>query len=171
MLLATGYGAAYVAGAASLWLFLPLYAGVALYLVDALPGRLKCMLMLGVVLGGGLYLIHDLTGLRSLNAVVLLAGSLVIAAAGLYRDDQRPGYHALLAVMLLAILALIRSSTSLEFFFCWEIVTLSSYFLIAHGRNAGPIPDALSPVLARDPRSFSLRASPLRRQRTGPLRS
>lgn len=137
LLVCGGVATAAVAGAASSWLFVPLCAGVLLYAGDALPGRVKSVAMLTVVLIGGVALIRDLSGLSSLVAWLLLAGSLVIAAAGLYRDDRRTGHHALLAIMLLAIPALTRSTTSLEFFFCWELVTLSSYFLIAQGRDAG----------------------------------
>ena len=43
-----------------------------------------------------------------------------------------------MAVLLLSIAGLLRSTTSLEFFFSWELITLSSYFLIAQGRNAHP---------------------------------
>ncbi len=57
---------------------------------------------------------------------------------GLYRDDRRPGYYPLLAVLILSILTLLRSSTSLQFYFSWEVITLASYFLIAKGRRAGP---------------------------------
>src|SRR5262249_979119 len=49
---------------------------------------------------------------------------------------RRPGFHPLLAVMLLSLPALPRSSTSLEFFFIWELITLSSYFLILRRREA-----------------------------------
>ena len=41
-------------------------------------------------------------------------------------------------MLLLSIAALLRTRTSLEFFFSWEMITLSSYFLIAQARNAHP---------------------------------
>lgn len=131
-----GWLAAGLAGAASSRLFLPLFAGGVLYLLDWLPGRLKCALMLAVVLFFGVWQVGDIQGLNHLFAVLLLAGSLVVAAAGLYRGDARPGYYPLMAVMLLSIAGLLRASTSLDFFFTWELITLSSYFLIMQGRNA-----------------------------------
>jgi len=137
LLVFSGAIAAERAGAFSAWLIAPLVAGALLYLADSLPGRVKCVLMLVLVLAAGIWVIRDLAGLNGLFAVLLLGGGLVIAAAGLYREDARPGFHALLAVMLLAIPALLRSSTALEFFLCWELVTLSSYFLVAYGRDAG----------------------------------
>lgn len=130
--------AAHMAGAASLWLFAPLIVGVVLFALDGLPGRVKNVLTLVAVLVVGTWLTHATSGIAGLFAVLLLSGSLVIAFGGLYRGDRRPGYYPLLAIMLLSIFALLRSSTSLEFFFSWEIITLSSCFLIAMGRRAGP---------------------------------
>jgi formate hydrogenlyase subunit 3/multisubunit Na+/H+ antiporter MnhD subunit len=86
----------------------------------------------------GFWLAESAVGIARLFAALLLPGSLVIAAASLYRGDPRPGYYPMLAVLLLSIPALLRSSTSLEFFFSWEIITLSSCFLIAKGKDARP---------------------------------
>ncbi|MBK3745661.1 proton-conducting membrane transporter, partial [Paraburkholderia aspalathi] len=138
LLTVCGYFAASVAGAASLWLFLPLCVGGILFLFDGFPGRAKCALMLVTVLVCGLWLIGDVQGLNRLFAVLLFSGGLVIAFASLYRTDARPGFYPLMAVLLLAIAGLFRATTSLEFFFGWELITLSSYFMIAQGRDAHP---------------------------------
>ncbi len=138
LLVGAGYVAARVSGAGALWLFAPLVVGVGLYAIDRLPGRVKAVLMLiAVALVGG-WLAEGAEGIAWLFAVLLLAGSVVIAAGGLYRDDRRPGYYPMLAVLLISIPALLRSATSLEFFYHWEIITLASCFLIAKGRGAGP---------------------------------
>ncbi len=138
LLCISGYAAARASGAGAPWMFVPLLAGLILYALDRMPGRAKNVLMLAVVLVTGGLLAQAAQGLAWLFAILLLAGSLVIAAAGLYRVDDRPGYHPMLAILLLSIQALLRSSTSLEFFFSWEIITLSTCFLIAKGRGAGP---------------------------------
>ncbi len=134
---AAGYIAARMSGAASLWLFAPIVVGLVLLVLDGLPGRLKNVLTLAAVLAVGIWLMQATSGIAWLFAALLLSGSLVIAFGSLYRGDPRPGYYPLLAIMLLSILALLRSSTSLEFFFSWEIITLPSCFLIAMGKRAG----------------------------------
>lgn len=136
LLALSGFVAASLAGATSLWLLAPIYAGAILYLLDGLPGRAKGGLMLAVVLLGGFFIIEETTGLSRLFAVLLLAGGLVVASASLYRSDGRPGFHALMTLLLLSIAALLRASTSLEFFFSWELISLASYFLIARGKTA-----------------------------------
>ncbi len=145
LLFASGYLAAISSGAASFWLFAPMCAGALLYAFDGLPARIKCLLMLATVGIGGAWLTSGLGGLNYLFSALLVTGAVVVASASLYRDDPRPGFYPLLAVMLLSVPALLRASTSLEFFFGWEIITLSSYFLIARGPNAGP--DALRYLL------------------------
>lgn len=136
LLVVGGYVAADLAGAAPFWLFAPLLAGALLYGLDGLPGRVKGLLMLALVLAGGLWLTGEQTGLNQLFSALLLAGSVVIAAGSLYRTDARPGFHALMTSLLLSVPALLHAATSLEFFFTWEVITLASYFLIAQGRRA-----------------------------------
>jgi formate hydrogenlyase subunit 3/multisubunit Na+/H+ antiporter MnhD subunit len=136
LLIVSGCLAAAFAGLSSLWTFLPLGAGLALYLLDGLPGRAKCLIGIVVTLVGGLWQIRDLSGLSFLFAALLLAGAIVLSIACLYRSDARRGFYPLLAIMLLSLPALPRASTSLEFFFIWELITLSSYFLILRGSNA-----------------------------------
>ncbi|TCL74586.1 proton-conducting transporter membrane subunit [Rhizobium sp. BK251] len=138
LLFVSGYGAASLAGAASPLLAAPLVVGAGLCILDWLPGRIKCALMLLAVLFAGLWIIHDIEGLRRLFAVLLLAGGLVIAFASFYRSDPRRGFYPMMAILLLSIASLLRATTSLEFFFHWEMITLSSYFLIAQRPGAHP---------------------------------
>lgn len=138
MLAASGYAAAGLAGAASVFLVAPLCIGAGLYAFDWLPGRVKCALLLLVVWLAGFWIGHDIEGMSRLFAVLLAAGGLVIGSAGFYRPDARPGFYPMMAVLLLSIVSLLGATTSLEFFFHWEIITLSSYFLIALGRGAHP---------------------------------
>jgi formate hydrogenlyase subunit 3/multisubunit Na+/H+ antiporter MnhD subunit len=138
LLCVSGYMAADLSGAVSLWLFAPLVAGAFLCLFEWLPGRFKSMLMLILVLFLGIWIVGPVEGIGRLFALLLLAGGLVVASSSLYRDDRRPGYFPLMALLLLSIAALLRTTTSLEFFFSWEMITLSSYFLIAHARSAYP---------------------------------
>ncbi|WP_034993915.1 complex I subunit 5 family protein [Beijerinckia mobilis] len=139
LLVIAGLAAAGLAGISSFWLFLPLAAGAALAVIDPiLPGQVKCALMLALVLAGGLFLSQGLDGMRGLFAALLLSGGLVIASAGFYRTDARPFHHALLAVLLLALPALLRAETGLDFFVTFEIITLASYFLIARSPAAAP---------------------------------
>lgn len=112
------------------WVALPLAAGLIACGLWRLPARMQGLVALALVLIAGLWFVSDLSGLSRLYAIILLAGGLVVSIGCLYRVDQRPGFYPLLAVMLLSLPALPRATTSLEFIFIWELITLSSYFLV-----------------------------------------
>jgi formate hydrogenlyase subunit 3/multisubunit Na+/H+ antiporter MnhD subunit len=136
LLVVSGYLAAELAGLSAPWVYMPVEAGLASYLLARLPGRVRGLTTLALVLAGGIWLLLGLSGLNYLFAVILLAGGLTVSIACLTRTDLRPGFYPLLAVMLLSLPALPRATTSLEFIFIWELITLSSYFLILRSPNA-----------------------------------
>jgi formate hydrogenlyase subunit 3/multisubunit Na+/H+ antiporter MnhD subunit len=141
LLVASGWVGAFLAGLTSASWFLPLAAGLLLLLLDWLPGRAKCVLVIMLAIAGGAWLIRDVSTLGGLFAVLLLSGGLVVTIATLRRREPRRGFYPLLAILLLSLPALPQASTSLEFLFIWELITLSSYFLILRRREAAP--DAL----------------------------
>jgi formate hydrogenlyase subunit 3/multisubunit Na+/H+ antiporter MnhD subunit len=138
LLAVSGYFAAELAGLSALWVYLPLVAGVAVYLLARLPSLAQGVATLVLVLAGGSWLLLGLSGLNYLFAVLLLAGGLVVSIACLARADPRPGFYPMLAIMLLSLPALASATTSLEFIFIWELTTLSSYFLILRRSEAAP---------------------------------
>jgi formate hydrogenlyase subunit 3/multisubunit Na+/H+ antiporter MnhD subunit len=138
LLAVSGYVAADLAGLTAPWMYLPVFAGLVMWLLVPLPGRAQGLIALPLVLAGGIWLISGLSGLNHLFAVVLIAGGLVISIACLNRADPRPGFYPFLAVMLLSLAALPCATTSLEFIFVWELITLSSYFLILRKSEAAP---------------------------------
>ena len=135
LLFATGYGMAVQLGAGTLAMFLPLLAGAALWLLDALPGRLKSLLMLVMVAAGGAWLTLELEGLNRIFGFILVGGGVLVSLATQYRADQRRGFYPLLTILLLSLATLLRAQTSLDFFFSWELMTVSSYLLITLGRH------------------------------------
>ena len=126
-------------------MFLPLVAGLVLWLIDGVPGRVKNLPMLVTVAAGGYWLTSDLDGINRLFSFLLLGGGLLISIAAMYRNDNRKGFYPLLAVLLLSLATLLRAQTSLAFFFSWELMTLSSYLLVMLGREG--VKPALSYLL------------------------
>ncbi len=135
LLLGAGWYLADALGIDTKRLFLPLYAGASLWLLDGLPGRVKSLLMLATVAGIGGWLAHSLEGLNQLFGYLLIGGGVLIGVATLYRGDARHGFYPLLTVLLLSLAGLLVAQTSLAFFFSWELMTLSSYLLIGLGRE------------------------------------
>ncbi|NOQ90012.1 MAG: proton-conducting membrane transporter, partial [Gammaproteobacteria bacterium] len=136
LLFVTGYGMAMLMDVASPAVFMPLVAGFAIWLIDGVPGRLKTLPMLAAVAVGGYLLTSDLEGINRLFSYLLIGGGVLVSIAAMYRHDERKGFYPLLTVLLLSLATLLRAQTSLEFFFSWELMTLSSYLLVTLGRNA-----------------------------------
>jgi formate hydrogenlyase subunit 3/multisubunit Na+/H+ antiporter MnhD subunit len=136
VLVVSGYFAGELAGLAALWPYMPLAAGLVVYVLAGLPSRMQCLIVLVLATVGGGWLIPGLSGINSLFAMLLLAGGVVVSIASLARTDRRPGFYPLLAVMLLSLPALPHATTSLEFIFVWELITLSSYLLILRRTEA-----------------------------------
>ena len=135
LLFTVGYGIATSMTTGTPALFLPLLAGLLLWLMDGLHGRIKGLPMLVIVAAGGYWLTNELEGINRLFSYLLIGGGLLVSIAAMYRNDDRRGFYPLLAVLLLSLATLLRAQTSLEFFFGWELMTLSSYLLVTLGRQ------------------------------------
>ena len=130
-----GYGMANTLPIDSNSLFLPLFVGFALWLIDCVHSRYKELPMLAGVAFAGYLLTADLDGINQLFSYLMIGGGLLISIAALVRSDARRGYYPLLGILLLSLASLLHASSSLEFFFSWELMTLSSYLLVSLGHS------------------------------------
>lgn len=140
LLFATGYSMSMIMNVAGPEVFMPLVAGLAIWLIDGVPRRFKTLPMLAAVGIGGYLLTRDLEGINQLFSYLLIGGGILVSIAIMYRDaldrdDKRKGFYPLLTVLLLSLATLVRAQSSLEFFFSWELMTLSSYLLVTLGRE------------------------------------
>jgi len=116
-------------------MYIPLIVGFAIWLIDRLNNRFKSLIMLLAVSIGGYLLTKDLQGINSLFSYLLIGGGVLVSFATMYRTDDRKGFYPLLSVLLLSLATLLCAQTSLEFFFSWELMAISSYLLVMLGRN------------------------------------
>ncbi|MEN8177061.1 MAG: proton-conducting transporter membrane subunit [Pseudomonadota bacterium] len=135
-LLACGHLIANWLGLDAARVLVPVYMGILLYALDGMPGRLKAIVVLAAFAAYAYPVAMGLEGLHWLFGLILLLGGGVIAFAVLHRSDARKGFYPLLGMLLFSLVSLLDASTSLQFFFAWEILTLSSYLMISLGRGA-----------------------------------
>lgn len=135
LLFATGYGISTFMNVDNQVIYIPLMVGFAIWLIDRLNDRVKSIIMLFAVSIAGYLLTKDLEGINSLFSYLLIGGGVLVSFATMYRTDDRKGFYPLLSVLLLSLATLLRAQTSLEFFFSWELMALSSYLLVMLGRN------------------------------------
>ncbi len=119
-----------------LWL---LAGGAALVLLGRLPRPLPAVLGLvstvavAVALAGAGGLAP--TTLPGLFGLMILLGALVVQLSTLGLPVPRPAYHGLLVLLVGSVLLLVRAQGLLVLFVAWEMMTWTSYLLVAQGRE------------------------------------
>jgi formate hydrogenlyase subunit 3/multisubunit Na+/H+ antiporter MnhD subunit len=135
-LLASGHLIAEWLGLDAARMLVPIYVALIMYALEGMPGRLKAILVLLAFAAYAYPVATMLEGLHWLFGLILLLGGGVIAFGVLYRTDARKGFYPLLAMLLFSLATLLEATTFLQFFFAWEILTLSSYLLISMGKES-----------------------------------
>jgi len=116
--------------------WLPLLAGGFIFALDWLPKSFKAIFTLAFT---GIYAYLALPafeGLRLIFAILFLGGAAIQTIATLGVKSNRRGFYPLLVVMILSLGNLLYATTTLQFFFAWELMTLSSYLLLLRGRQS-----------------------------------
>lgn len=119
-------------------LLLPLLALVLWTLLDMMgvPFRLQIGLAFLATIGYALVFIPRLHGIALIFGLLFIVGS----AVQMIPLFIRRGVHRALAGMLVALVFslgnLLFANSSLEFFFSWELMTITSFFLVVRGKHA-----------------------------------
>jgi formate hydrogenlyase subunit 3/multisubunit Na+/H+ antiporter MnhD subunit len=117
-------------------LYLPLAAAAVLFVLDGLPAKLKGVLTFILVGGYAYWILPTLSGFRFYFDLLFLLGGLVMLIGTLVRSRRSMGVYPLLLLMLGALSDLVLAKDLVQFFFAWELMTMSSYLLIIRGKKA-----------------------------------
>jgi len=114
----------------------PLLPAAVLFLFDWLPAKFKGIISI-TTLGTFLYfLIPQVSGIHLIFAVIFIIAGIISIIGTMNSKGQRRGFYPFLIMMFIALGKLLVAETTLQFFFAWEIMTISSYLLIIRGKNA-----------------------------------
>ncbi len=116
--------------------YLPFALGTGLLLLPFIPEKLKGMISMSVIAVYAFYFLPDQNGIGRFFNAMFLSGGFFLTFATLNRKDRSRSFYPLLMLMLGSLIALVNSDNILHFFFSWEIMTLSSYFLIHRGKGS-----------------------------------
>jgi formate hydrogenlyase subunit 3/multisubunit Na+/H+ antiporter MnhD subunit len=114
----------------------PLAAGAILLLFSWLHSSLLGLLSLLPLAVYGWYILPGLGGLRLIFALLFLGGGALLLVGSLYRKKHSEGFYPLALTVVLSLAGLTVAASLLEFFFLWELMTVSSYLLILLGEEA-----------------------------------
>jgi formate hydrogenlyase subunit 3/multisubunit Na+/H+ antiporter MnhD subunit len=120
----------------SLFYFLPILVATILFALDWLNTKIKGFFSLLIIAAFSYYLIPGLTGINKLFSYMFLIAGFVQIIGTMNAKGTRQGFYPFLVLMLLSLGNLLIAETTLQFFFTWELMAVSSYFLILRGKKA-----------------------------------
>ncbi len=120
------------------WILLPVAAVLVFALLDLfrIPQKLQIILAIIGIGALGYLTVPGLGGLPQIFMIVFLGGTAVQLPAFLTRKGRGDGLMALIAGLSTSLAALVMARTGLELFFAWEMMTVTSFFLIVRGNKA-----------------------------------
>ena len=145
LLFSLGAAAAFSSHEFPMFQFLPLVAVALLAVTDLqVNAKIQGLVTFALITVLSIVLLPKLSGIYQIFGIIFLLGSLVqiIASFGLLSSGkhtvpaERQGFYPLLLLLILSLGMLLLAKNSLQFFFHWELMTLSSYLLILRGRKA-----------------------------------
>ncbi|HSG28183.1 MAG TPA: proton-conducting transporter membrane subunit, partial [Candidatus Krumholzibacterium sp.] len=137
LLTASGYlfgGRALGRPALMMW---PLAASAGLILFENFHPRIRASVAIATLGYFGWMIVPMLSGIPFFFALLFLSGGILVLIASLYRNTGSKGFYPLMTALTGSLAVLAVSKTPIQFFFLWEVMTVSSYFLLLRGRKAG----------------------------------
>ncbi len=120
----------------SIYFFPIAFAVILMFVGNFIPTKLRALFAISGISYLSYYVQMNVSGLNLIFAQMFLWGGMILSIATFYKTKAKPATYGLLFLMLASLGGLVLSRTTLEFFFCWEIMTLASYLLVISGKNA-----------------------------------
>jgi formate hydrogenlyase subunit 3/multisubunit Na+/H+ antiporter MnhD subunit len=114
---------------------------ILLYALDFLPVYVKNTI---AILGMAFFAYKHIPGyyetdlLRFIFIIIFIAGGIMTLIAGYAYKGKREGFYPSAIMMYAGLAMVIAASTTFQFFYGWEIMTLGSYLLILRGKRSQP---------------------------------
>ena len=118
--------------------FIPLAFVGLLLAIDFLPVFVKNTLAIAGMALHFYFVYPDLDTLRLIFEVIFMVGGILALIAGFAYKGTRPGFYPVAILMYAGLTGIIEASSTLEFFYGWELMTAGSYFLIIRGKRSMP---------------------------------
>ncbi|MBT6994416.1 MAG: hypothetical protein HN952_05610 [Candidatus Cloacimonetes bacterium] len=119
-----------------IYFILPIFAGALLFTIDWFPAKVKAIISMLMIGAFAYFTFIELTGIYQIFAIMFLGGGVVQIFTTMNSKGERRGFYPLLVMMLLSLGTLLKATTTLQFFFAWELMTMSSYLLILRGKQS-----------------------------------
>ncbi len=116
-------------------------AGLVLLVAGNLPARLLQFLSLAALAASG-WMLHQTgslapTSITGFFMLIVLFGAFTVILAGIGTPPDRRRYHGLFLLLVASLVLLVDARSPLGFFAGWELMTWTSYLLVAQGERGG----------------------------------
>jgi formate hydrogenlyase subunit 3/multisubunit Na+/H+ antiporter MnhD subunit len=118
--------------------FIPLFFVAVLFAIDFLPVFIKNTIAIAAMAFYFYTVYPQLDNLRLIFEVIFMVGGILTLIAGYAYRGKRSGFYPVALLMYAGLTAIIEASTTLQFFYGWELMTAGSYFLIIRGKRSMP---------------------------------
>ena len=129
------YTASQVVGMSNIF-FLPALIVLIFILVDFLPAKRKGFLLIAFLVMYLFYIFPQLNLLRKIFAIIFLGGISVQIIATMHSKNARRGFYPLLSILAFSLVLLLQAKTAIQFFFSWEMMTLSTWLMVMRGEKS-----------------------------------
>ncbi|OQY36802.1 MAG: hypothetical protein B6226_05965 [Candidatus Cloacimonetes bacterium 4572_65] len=114
----------------------PIFALLGFLLISFVPYKIRGILAIGVVSFYAYLLYPSVSGFTLFFGVTIVLSSIVYLIATLYKEKNRFGFYGLMVMLIISMGNLLVADSYLKFFLFWELMTISSYFLIIKGEKS-----------------------------------
>ncbi|MBN2460023.1 MAG: NADH-quinone oxidoreductase subunit F [Candidatus Cloacimonetes bacterium] len=114
-------------------MLLPILIATLIFALKLIPGKLKALMTIFIIMFYFYFLLPELSGLYRLFAIIFFPLSALFMIAAMNKPGYRNGYFELLILIVLSLGNLLTSHTSLQFFYSWEVITVATYLIILRG--------------------------------------
>ena len=115
---------------------LPILTATVVFAFDWLPVKFKGFFAIGIISVFSYLSYFELEGISRLFGIIFLIGSVIQLIATMHSTKLRRGFYPLMIMLILSLGSLLKAETTLQFFYFWELMTVSSYLLILMGKKA-----------------------------------
>ncbi len=117
-------------------LILPFAAAAGLLVLKPIPHPIRGSFAIGFLVYFGMRLWPTIEGMTLFFNAIFIGGGIVLLLASLAYRRQPTGFYPLAILMISAMAWLTLAKDLFQFFFAWEVMTVSSYLLILQGHHA-----------------------------------
>ena len=114
----------------------PVVVTLLMFAADWMNSKVKSIVTIGIIGIYAYFILPQLPGILLVFGAMFTLGGIVVLISTVNRSGSQKAVFPLLLMMVTSMTALMVTETTIEFFYLWELITVSTFCLILRGRKA-----------------------------------